>query len=205
MDAGVGGEASLATLIQLAATTINYTKKVVDAPAHKRQLPVSLIQTRDLLVTLSELTVKARKRAVVSLSKEQEIIVRSLSFGALRDEVDGDKIMGMRVCVEWLLSHEKFKQWRNASLPADTLVLTGRRPGTGKLTIRQAIHFYPKACNQSEIDVCFAYVAFRYPEGEKITESSVLSDIVQQVVLERPFLMKHVSALGVTCGPLSSS
>ena len=153
---------------------------------------------------LAEATIRTQRQTIVSLSKEQELIVNSLSLGTLSDELDGLKVMEMRASTEWFLQHKSFKQWRSASPIPSTLVLIGS-PGSGKSSICQVTRFFLKAWHQSEIDVCVAYFTFGFARGEKLSQSLVLSNIVQQILLERPYLMEHVAALGVTGGPLSSA
>jgi hypothetical protein len=156
---------------------------------------------------LAEATIRAQRQNIVSLSKEQELIVNSLSLGNLSDELDGSKVMQMRASAEWFLQHKSFKQWRSANSIPSTLVLTGR-PGSGKSSICQVTRFFLKAWHGSQIDVCVAYVTFGFAQwsrGGKLGQSLVLSNIVQQILLERPYLMEHVAALGVTGGPLSST
>lgn len=153
---------------------------------------------------LTAATVDTRRRAIVSLSREQELIVNSLSLGNLSGKLDGDQVMKMRAGAEWFLLHNDFKQWYKASPTPSTPVLIGRA-GSGKSTICQVTRFFLKAWHQSETDVCVAHFAFDFTQREKLNKSLVLSHIVQQMVLERPYLMQHVAALRVTGGPLSSS
>jgi hypothetical protein len=105
---------------------------------------------------LVEATIRAQRQTIISLSKEQELIVNSLSLGNLWDELDRGKVMEMRASAEWFLQHESFKQWRSANPIPSTLVLTGR-PGSGKSSICQVTRFFLKAWHRSEIDVCVAY------------------------------------------------
>ncbi|GFF91702.1 hypothetical protein IFM53868_06596 [Aspergillus udagawae] len=161
-------------------------------------------ELHDMHGQLAKTAIDAQRRTLVSLSREQELIVNSLSLENLSGKVDGDKAMEMRTGTEWFLRHDGFKQWHRASPSPSTLVLTGV-PGSGKSSICQVTRFFLKAWHQSEIDVCVAYVSFNSLHAEKLSESLVLSNIVQQIVLERPYLMGHVAALSVTGGPLSSS
>ncbi|KAL5043001.1 hypothetical protein BDW71DRAFT_216650 [Aspergillus fruticulosus] len=153
---------------------------------------------------LTEATINAQRRTMVSLSTDQELIVNSFSLGNLSGKLDGGKAMEMRASTEWFLLHEKFRQWHSASPTPSTLVLTGR-PGSGKSSICQVTRFFLKAWHRSDIDVCVAYIVFPFSQREKLSQSLVLSNIVQQVLLERPYLIEHVAALSVTGGPLSSA
>ncbi|KAJ5602062.1 hypothetical protein N7510_011596 [Penicillium lagena] len=152
---------------------------------------------------LTEATIRTQRQTVMSLSKEQELIVKSLSLGNLFHELDGDEVMKRRGGAEWFLLHDAFKKWHNASRTPSTLVLTGS-PGSGKSVICQVTRFFLKAWHQSEIDACVAYFAFNFSQREKLSEAQVLSNIVQQILLERPYFMEHIAALRVTGGPLSS-
>ncbi|KAL5361817.1 hypothetical protein BJX96DRAFT_166174 [Aspergillus floccosus] len=156
---------------------------------------------------LAEASTRARRQAIVSLSKEEELIVDSLSVGNLWHELDGGTVMKMRAGAEWFLQHESFKQWRSSDSIPSTLVLTGR-PGSGKSSICQVTRLLLKAWYRSHIDVCVAYFAFSFfqrSRDEEVHQSLVLSNIVQQILLERPYLMEHIATLGVTGGPLSSA
>jgi precorrin-6B methylase 1 len=154
---------------------------------------------------LAEASIRARRQAIVSLSKEEEVIVDSLSLRNLWYEMAPSKVMEMKAGAEWFLQHKTFKQWRSANSIPSTLVLTGR-PGTGKSSICQVTRFFLKAWHRTEIDVCVAYFAFGFSQrsrGDGLGQSLVLSNIVQQILLERPYLMEHVAALEITGGPLS--
>jgi hypothetical protein len=152
---------------------------------------------------LTEATIHNQRRTTISLSKEQELIVKSLSLGDLFHELDGDEVMKMKGSAEWFLLHNAFKKWHNTSQIPSTLVLTGS-PGSGKSSICQVTRFFLRAWHQSEIDACVAYFAFNYSQRKKLSEARVLSNIVQQILLDRPYLMEHIAALRVTGGPLSS-
>ncbi|KAH8691793.1 hypothetical protein BGW36DRAFT_303870 [Talaromyces proteolyticus] len=303
---GISDTASLAALVELAATIIDYVRKVVDAPIQRKRLLAALIQARGLLSTLVELTnevgdedwsysiqslsapygplstfqellenmtkklgitpggkiitafnrlrwpldqtslenmitsleklkshfllamtndhirlsktirdelhkverhmteatMRIQRQTILSLSREQELIVNSLSLGNLYRELDRDKIMEKRASTEWFLRHSTFKQWHDAISGPSTLVLTGS-PGSGKSSTCQATHFFLKAWHQSEIDVCVAYFAFEYRQRETLSESLVLSNIIQQIVLQRPYLVEHIVNMRVTGGALS--
>ncbi|GAD99626.1 hypothetical protein PVAR5_8348 [Paecilomyces variotii No. 5] len=147
--------------------------------------------------------IDTQRRTIVSLSREQEIIVNSFASGNLSSELDGDEAMKLRVGAEWLLQHNVFKKWHEASDTQRPLVVTGL-PGSGKSSISRVTRFFLKAWHQSEVDVCVAYFAFRFSQKQKLNESLVLSHIVQQILWERPYLMEHVAALRLTGGPLSS-
>jgi hypothetical protein len=149
----------------------------------------------------------SQKRAIASLSREQELIVKSLSSVELSGELKGDEIMKLRASAEWFLLHDDFQRWHKTSPTSpnkEALVLIGL-PGSGKSSICQVTRFFLKAWHQSDIDIASAYFSFRYSQREKQKESLVLSNIVQQLVLERPYLIEHITALKATGGPFSSS
>lgn len=152
---------------------------------------------------LTEATFRSQRQTIMSLSKEQELIVKSLSLGDLFHELNGDEVMERRAGAEWFLLNNAFKKWHDTSHTPNTLVLTGP-PGSGKSSICQVTRFFLKAWHQSEIDTCVAYFAFNFSQQEKLSEALVLSNIVQQILLERPYLTEHIAALRVTGGPLSS-
>lgn len=159
-------------------------------------------QLHEVQNQLTKATIDTRRQAIVSLSKEQELIVNSLSLANLSRKVKGEDIMKMRASTEWFFRHSRFKQWHDACPTPTTLVLTGL-PGSGKTSLCQVTQLFLRAWHQSDIDVCVAYFAFDFSRREKLDKSLVLSNIVQQMVLERPYLMEHVAALRVTGGPLS--
>lgn len=308
---GVNDAASFVTLVQLAATIINYIKNVNDAPVQKRKLLAALVQARGVLSTMVDLTnaidnedwsytiqslsvrngplhtfqdlleriarklqvtnpssnidvafnrlrwpfdqtslqeiiaslerlkphfllamandhirlsleiqnelrevhsqlaaaIDVQRRAIVALSREQELIVQSLSLGNLSGEwdreKDREKVMQVKAGAEWFLRHNDFEKWRKADPTPSTLVLTGP-PGSGKSSISQATRYFLKAWHQSEVDICVAYFAFNFSRKGSLTVSRVLSNIVQQIVFQRPYLFKHLSTLGATGDPLSS-
>ncbi|KAJ6186665.1 hypothetical protein N7519_007966 [Penicillium mononematosum] len=166
---------------------------------------ISMIIRDELQEVRSQLTtmfIDTRRQTTISLSKEQKLIVDSLSLVNLSGELDGERVIEMRASTEWLLLHENFKRWHDSSTTPSTLVLTGN-PGSGKSSACQVTRFFLKAWHQSEIDICIAYLAFNSLQGEDLTKSMALSNIVQQILLDRPYLMDHVTALKVTGGPLS--
>ncbi|RJE22814.1 hypothetical protein PHISCL_04872 [Aspergillus sclerotialis] len=145
-----------------------------------------------------------QRQTVMSLSKEQELIVKSLSLGGgLFLELDEHEVMERRAHAEWFLLHNAFKKWHNTSYTPSILLLTGS-PGSGKSSICQVTRFFLKAWHQSEVDSCVTYFAFNLPRREKLSEAPVLSNIVQQILFERLYLIEHIAALRVTGGPLSS-
>ncbi|KZN87124.1 hypothetical protein EN45_056800 [Penicillium chrysogenum] len=152
---------------------------------------------------LAEASLRNKRQITMSLSKEQELIVRSLSLGDVFHEMDGEEVLKMRGRTEWFLLTDAFKQWYNTSYTPRTLVLTGS-PGSGKSSICQVTRFFLRAWHQSEIDACVVYFAFNFSQQGKLSEAQVLSKIVQQIILERPYLMEHIAALRVTGGPLSA-
>jgi hypothetical protein len=152
---------------------------------------------------LTDSTIRNKRQTRMSLSKEQELIVSSLSSVKLFHELDGNEVMKLRGSTEWFLLTDAFKKWHNSSYTPSTLVLTGS-PGSGKSSICQVTRFFLRAWHQSEIDACVAYFAFNYSQREKLSEAQVLAKIVQVILLERPYLMEHIAALRVTGGPLSS-
>ncbi|KKZ62551.1 hypothetical protein EMCG_02957 [[Emmonsia] crescens] len=121
------------------------------------------------------------RRAIYFLSREQKLIVNSLSLIDLSGELDGEKAMEMRTGVEWFLTHDDFRQWHKASPTPSTLFLRGR-PGTGKTTICEVTRFYLKAWHQSDADVCVAHVTFKYSQARHLSVPAVLSNIVQQIM-----------------------
>ena len=136
---------------------------------------------------LTAFTVDTRRRAIVSLSEEQEYILDSLSsLGELPSRLNKREAMERKANVEWFLKHNSIKEWDNASVPS-TLVLTGH-PGSGKSSICQVTRFYLKAWHQSEPDICVAYLyfAFSFLQIKGLSESQVLSNIVQQIVRQYP-------------------
>ncbi|GJP88753.1 hypothetical protein CBS147323_10006 [Aspergillus niger] len=160
-------------------------------------------ELHELQNQLTEATFRTQRQTIMSLSKEQELIVKSLSLGGLFHELNGDEVMERRAGAEWFLRQNAFKKWHGTSHTPSTLVLTGS-PGSGKSSICEVTRFFLKAWHQSEIDTCVAYFAFNFSQREKLSEALVLSNIVQQILLERPYLMEHIAALRVTGGPLSS-
>ncbi|KAJ5781525.1 uncharacterized protein N7518_010008 [Penicillium psychrosexuale] len=151
--------------------------------------------------------IDTQRRAIVSLSKEQELIVQSLCVENLSRDLNKEDTMEKRVGTEWFLSHNGFKEWHDASSPSShrsTLVLTGLA-GSGKSTICHATQFYLKAWHQSEIDVCVLYFGFQLSQEGCRNKSLVLSNLVQKMILERPYLMEHASAMRVTGGMLTPS
>ncbi|KAJ6123874.1 hypothetical protein N7471_011191 [Penicillium samsonianum] len=93
-------------------------------------------------------------------------------------------------------------QWHDVNTTPNTLLLTGS-PGSGKSSICQVTRFFLKAWHQSEIEICVAYLALDSFQKEELTVSEALSNIVQQMMLERPYLMDHVNTLKFTGGQLS--
>ncbi|KAL1848838.1 hypothetical protein Plec18170_007854 [Paecilomyces lecythidis] len=148
-------------------------------------------------------SIDTQRRTIVSLSREQEIIVNSLAPRNLSSELDGDEVMKLKVGAKWLLEHNDFKKWHEASDTQRLLVIIGI-PGSGKSSISRVTEFFLKAWHRSEVDVCVAYFAFHFAQKERLNKSLVLSHIVQQMLSERPYLMEHVAALRLTGGPLSS-
>ncbi|KAJ5135376.1 uncharacterized protein N7515_004654 [Penicillium bovifimosum] len=159
-------------------------------------------ELHELQKQLTEATFRTQRQTVMSLSKEQELIVKSLSLGGLFHELNGDEVMERRAGAEWFLRHNVFKKWHDTSHTPSTLVLTGS-PGSGKSSICEVTRFFLKVWHQSEIDTCVVYFAFNFSQRGKLSEALVLSNIVQQILLERPYLMEHIAALRVTGGPLS--
>lgn len=159
-------------------------------------------EIHELRRQLAETAIRTQRQTLVSLSKEQELIVNSLALGSVSHELDADIIMNMRAGAEWFLQHKSFKQWHGANHISSTLVLTGP-PGSGKSSVCQVTRFFLKAWHHAELDVCVAYFAFHFTQQEKLNSSLVLSNIVQQILLERPYLVEHLAALRVTGGPLS--
>lgn len=302
---GISDAASLAALVELSATIIDYVRKVIDAPIQRKKLLAALIQARGLLSTLVELknelgdedwsysiqslstpngplltfrellenmteklgikpggrittafnrlrwpfdqtnlenmissleklkshfllamtndhirlsqairndlnkvgrhmteaTIRFQ-RQTMSLSREQKLIVNSLSSGNLYSELDGEKIMEKRAGTEWFLRHNAFKQWHDTTSGPSTLFLTGS-PGSGKSSTCQAAQFFLKAWHQSENDVCVAYFAFEFCHEKMLSESLVLSDIIQKMLMEHPYLVEHITDMRITGGSLS--
>lgn len=153
---------------------------------------------------LTRTATDTRRRAIVSLSREQELIVESLSYINLSGKLDGEEIMQMKTNTEWFLQHNDFRQWHDANSAPSTLVLTGSA-GSGKTTICEVTRFLLKARHHSEVDVCVVHVAFDFSRREQRDEAMVLSTIVKQMVLERPYLMEHVDPLRLKSSPLSLS
>lgn len=141
------------------------------------------------------------RRAIYFLSREQKLIVNSLSLIDLSGELDGEKAMEMRTGVEWFLIHDSFRQWHKASPTPSTLFLRGDW-GSGKTTICEVTRFYLKAWHQSDADVCVAHVTFKYPQARQLSVPAVLSNIVQQIVMELPYFMEHLADRRVVGGPL---
>ncbi|KAL6234177.1 hypothetical protein BDW75DRAFT_251623 [Aspergillus navahoensis] len=159
-------------------------------------------EIHELRRQLAEVAVRTQRQILVSLSKEQELIVNSLASRNLSHEMGADEIMNMRAGAEWFLRHENFKHWHGTNPVPSVLVLTGP-PGSGKSTMCQVTRFFLKAWHQCKLDVCVAYFAFHFTQQEKLSSSLVLSNIVQQILLERPHLVEHLAALRITGGPLS--
>lgn len=158
-------------------------------------------EVRNVQVQLSEATSSSRRQMIRSLSREQELIVKSLSLASLSHEFDGEKMMELRASTEWFLSHENFKQWNTVNPIQQTLVLTGG-PGSGKSTLCKVARFFMRFWQQLE-NVCITAL-FCVPSGlEELSESMVLSSIVQQIMSERPYLIELLTGLRVTGGPLS--
>ena len=156
-------------------------------------------EVHNVQAQLSEATISSRRQMIRSLSREQELIVKSLSLASLSHELDGEKVMELRASTEWFLSHEDFKRWNTVNPIQQTLVLTGR-PGSGKSTLCKVACFFIRSWHQLH-NICTT--AF-FPQGqEKLSESLVLSSIVQQILSERPYLVEHLTGLRVTGGPLS--
>ncbi|KAJ5633265.1 hypothetical protein N7490_009604 [Penicillium lividum] len=151
---------------------------------------------------LTTMVINTRRQSTTSLSKEQKLIMDPLSILNLSGELDGERAIEIRASTEWFLLHETFKQWHDLSTTSNNLILTGG-PGLGKSSASQVTRFFLKAWHQSEIDICIAYMAFDSLQGEKLTESMALSNIVQHILLDRPYLIEHINALKVTGGPLS--
>ncbi|KAJ5663895.1 hypothetical protein N7507_004626 [Penicillium longicatenatum] len=158
-------------------------------------------EVRNVQVQLSEATTSSRRQMIRSLSREQELIVKSLSLASLSHEFDGEKMMELRASTEWFLSHENFKQWNTVNPIQQTLVLTGG-PGSGKSTLCKVTRFFMRFWQQLE-NVCITAL-FCVPSAlEKLSESMMLSSIVQQIMSERPYLIELLTGLRVTGGPLS--
>ncbi|PGG95246.1 hypothetical protein AJ79_10164 [Helicocarpus griseus UAMH5409] len=156
-------------------------------------------EVHNVQAQLSEATINSRRQMIRSLSREQELIVKSLSLASLSHEMDGEKVMELRASTEWFLSHEDFKRWNTVNPIQQTLILTGR-PGSGKSTVCKVAHFFIRFWHQLH-NVCIT--AFFPLVQEKLSESLVLSSIVQQILSERPYLVEHLTGLRVTGGPLS--
>lgn len=157
-------------------------------------------EVHNVKAQLSEATITSRRQMITSLSREQELIVKTLSLASLSHELDGEKVMELRASTEWFLSHEEFKRWNTVNPIQQTLVLTGG-PGSGKSTLCKVAHFFLRFWHQLH-NVCITAFFFSFLE-ETPTESLVLSSIVQQILWERPYLIEHLTDLRVTGGPLS--
>ncbi|KAJ5198074.1 uncharacterized protein N7498_007191 [Penicillium cinerascens] len=148
-------------------------------------------EVRNVQTQLTEATINSRRQMIRSLSREQVLIVKSLSLTSLSHELDGEKVMELRASTEWFLSHDDFKQWHTVNPIQQTLVLTGS-PGSGKSSFWHQLE-----------NVCIASFFFDLSGQEELSESFVLSSIVQKILSERPYLIEHLTALRVTGGPLS--
>ncbi|CAG8189470.1 unnamed protein product [Penicillium nalgiovense] len=157
---------------------------------HRLQWPFDQTGFQDVMASLEK------------LKSEQKLIVDSLSLMTLSVEMNGEKAMRMRTSTERFLRHVNFMQWHDVNTTPNTLVLTGS-PGSGKSSICQVTRFFLKAWHQSEIEICVAYLALDSFQKEELTVSEALSNIVQQMMLERPYLMDHVNTLKFTGGQLS--
>lgn len=160
-------------------------------------------ELRNVQTQLTEATINSRRQMIKSLSREQELIVKSLSLASLSHELGGEKVMELRASTDWFLSHEDFKKWHTVNPIQQTLVLTGS-PGSGKSSLCEVVRFYLRFWQQLE-NVCIASFVFDPLGQEELSESLVLSSIVQQTLLERPYLIEHLTALRVTGGPLSAA
>lgn len=150
---------------------------------------------------MTEATIRFQ-RQTMSLSREQKLIVNSLSSGNLYSELDGEKIMEKRAGTEWFLRHNASKQWHDTTSGPSTLFLTGS-PGSGKSSTCQAVQFFLKAWHQPEIVVCVAYFAFEICHEKMLSESLVLSNIIQKILMEHPYLVEHIIDARITGGSLS--
>lgn len=157
-------------------------------------------EVHNVQAQLSEVTINSRRQMIRSLSREQELIVKSLSLASLSPELDGEKVMQLRGSTEWFLSHEDFKRWNTVDPIQQMLVLTGG-PGSGKSTICKVACFFIRTWHQLH-NICIT-AFFPLGHGRLSSESLVLSSIVQQILLERPYLIEHLTGLRVTGGPLS--
>ncbi|KAJ5167779.1 uncharacterized protein N7482_003373 [Penicillium canariense] len=158
-------------------------------------------EVRNVQTQLTEATINSRRQMIRSLSREQELIVKSLSLASLSRELDGEEVMELRASTEWFLSHEDFKNWHTVNPIQQTLVLTGS-PGSRKSSLCGVARFFLRFWRQLE-NVCIASFVFDYSGQEEPSESLVLSSIVQQILSERPYLIEHLTALRHTGGPLS--
>ncbi|CAG8370934.1 unnamed protein product [Penicillium camemberti] len=158
-------------------------------------------ELRYVQTQLTESTINSRRQMINSLSREQEIIVKSLSAANISKKLDAETVVGLRASTEWFLSHEKFKEWHTTNPIQQVLVLTGV-PGSGKSYLCEVVRFFVGLWHQLD-SVCIASFPFHPSGQEEPSESLVLSSIVQQVLLQRPYLIEHVNALRVTGGPLS--
>lgn len=143
------------------------------------------------------------RTASPNFSRNQQLIVCSVSAANMASKLVGDQVMERNADAEWFLQHHDFKQWHEASHAPNTLVYVGR-PGEVKTSFSQAIHFFMKTWYRYELDTCVTYFSFSFFDKEKRKMSLALSNILQQMLLERPYLMYEVMGVKPTGGPLSS-
>ncbi|KAL2373900.1 hypothetical protein RJZ57_001611 [Blastomyces gilchristii] len=152
------------------------------APLQKQKLLVTLVQARRLLSMLVNLA-EVDDQNWVFWSRWPGSCARLPSVPTLQlSLIDSDGQTGLQELIasleqlnsHFLLAIANYHQQRKASPTPGIPLLTGVLE-LGKSTICQIARFFLKAWHQVEIDI----------------------------VLERPYLIEHISALGVTDSPLS--
>ncbi|KAF2725932.1 hypothetical protein K431DRAFT_238224 [Polychaeton citri CBS 116435] len=140
--------------------------------------------------------------AITNLKPEQEAVVQSLSMLDMSSKLDATEMRSIKAGAERLLQNPTFCAWRDLVDGQFSLLLTGRA-GTGKTSIAKVVDYFLKAWFVSEPDVCSVSVLFDFRLADSQGEAAVLSSIVQQMVLQHPYLWRHCSARFVTGGILS--
>ncbi|KAL4899346.1 hypothetical protein BDW74DRAFT_183880 [Aspergillus multicolor] len=149
---------------------------------------------------LDEAAVRADRHfeALLSDSREHTTILADLL--ALRNSLydpDAQKRSSRNAGQEWFSEHEALKPWREANGPSRVVKLTG--PSLSEqLDVCEAARFYLRLSHTFDLDVGVAYFACNSPQQpweEELTSSHVLSGIVQQILQERPRLMRSFAAI----------
>jgi hypothetical protein len=110
--------------------------------------------------------------------------------------------MDAKATCEWIFTHNNFISWESNKTSLNALAVVGR-PGEGKSTLCEVVRFYLDVWLEASPSTCIIFVQIDLRRDGKLTKSTILSNIISQMLLACPHLFRHLRRQQPLGGPLT--